>query len=73
MEKESPKFGSVATWVRISGLSERGTYRAIASGLLDARKHGARTLVNIEQGLDWLRSLPPARIKAEREREKAVA
>jgi hypothetical protein len=40
------------------------TYNALGRGDLKAIKVGARTLIDVEAGLAWLRSLPPAQIRA---------
>jgi hypothetical protein len=51
-------------WCLISGMSQRGTYKALARGDLTAVKNGNRTLVNVEAGLAWLQTLPSAQIHA---------
>jgi hypothetical protein len=39
-------------------------YEALARGDLRAVKCGARTLIDVDHGLAWLRSLPPAKATA---------
>lgn len=63
-----PKFGTVDTWCRLSGMSRRITYDKLGLGYLKARKVGSRTLIDIEHGLAWLRSLPPAQFASPRRR-----
>jgi hypothetical protein len=57
-----PAYGTIETWCLISGMSRRGTYKALARGNLTAVKNGNRTLINIEAGLRWLQTLPLAQI-----------
>ncbi len=39
------------------------TYEAIGAGHLRARKLGARTLIDVAHGLDWLNTLPAADVR----------
>ena len=55
-----PKFLPVREWCAMTGMSRTGTYNELASGNLKAIKLGNRTLVDVEPGLAWLRSLPTA-------------
>lgn len=63
-----PAFVTVDGWLNISGMGRRATYDAIGLGHLCAVKRGSRTLIDVDHGLAWLRSLPPARIKPPRAR-----
>jgi hypothetical protein len=63
MEMPSPKFAALPQWCAISGMSRTATYNALGRGDLKAIKVGSRTLVDVEAGLCWLRSLPPAQIR----------
>jgi hypothetical protein len=63
MEVPYPKFASVKNWCRISGMSRTGTYYALGRGDLKAIKLRGRTLVDVEAGLTWQRSMPPAQIR----------
>ncbi len=68
-----PAFASIDDWCAISGMSRRTTYERLGSEELRAIKLGSKTLVDVPHGLSWLRSLPPAVIKAPRPRQQAVA
>lgn len=68
----TPKFGSIDTWCMISGMGRRATYDALGHGHLKAVKAGTRTLINIEKGLAWLESLPPAQIRPQKPRKAAA-
>ena len=59
-ERPHPAFASINGWCGLSGMSRSGTYIALKAGNLTARKLGGRTLVDVEAGLRWLRSLPSA-------------
>jgi hypothetical protein len=58
----SPKFATIQTWVLISGMSRRNTYNELGRNNLKAVKVGSRTLIDVETGLAWIRSCPPAAI-----------
>jgi hypothetical protein len=58
-----PKFASIKEWLLISGMTRRNTYRRFGSGDLKSHKVGKRVLVDVEAGLSWIASLPPAKIK----------
>lgn len=62
----TPKFGTIDTWVALSGISRRTTYELLGRGHLQARKVNTRTLINIEHGLAWLEAQPQAKIKPQR-------
>jgi hypothetical protein len=64
MEMPNPKFAPLPQWCAISGMSRTGSYNALGRGDLKAIKVGSRTLIDVDAGLAWLRSLPPARIRA---------
>jgi len=66
MVSPSPKFATIGNWEAISGMPRRTTYERLASGDLKAIKVGARTLIDVDAGLVWLRSLPKAQIRAPR-------
>ncbi len=63
MDKLDCKFADIPHWCAISGMSRTGTYNALGRDDLKAIKMGSRTLVDVEAGLAWLRTLPPARIR----------
>jgi hypothetical protein len=58
MGPSSKKYGTITEWTNATGMSRSGTYLAGANGHLVLRKVGGRTLVDFEQGLAWLDSLP---------------
>jgi hypothetical protein len=64
-EYPSPKYAQITPdWEIISGMSRRTTYEKLGTGELRAIKIGAKTLVDVEHGLKWLHSRPPAIIRA---------
>lgn len=66
-----PKYGTIETWMALSGMGRRATYDALGHGHLKAVKAGSRTLIKIEKGLAWLESLPPAVIRPQKARSAA--
>jgi len=46
---------------RLGGISRQRVYAAIRSGHLIARACGRRSLIDIQDVRDWLRSLPPTK------------
>jgi hypothetical protein len=56
----SPSYAPISEWGTISGMSRSEIYRRLAAGDLVAKKLGSRTLIDVEAGLAWMRSLPPA-------------
>lgn len=70
MTTRTPKYAPIEPdWREISGMSRRVTYEQIGLGNLKAVKLGNRTLIDVEAGLAFMRSLPPAQIRAPRERK----
>jgi hypothetical protein len=69
----SPKYCTIEDWGTISGMSRRVTYEKLGGGELKAIKAGTRTLIDVDAGLAWLRSLPPAKIRAPRQRQQVAA
>lgn len=67
----TPRYGSIDTWCALTGMGRRATYDALGHGHLRARKVGTRTLIDIEAGLAWIESLPPAQIKPQSRRNAA--
>ncbi len=64
MNMPNPKFAPLPQWCVISGMSRTATYNALGRGDLKAIKVGSRTLLDVDAGLAWLRSLPSAQIRA---------
>jgi len=56
---DRPAYMSVATWCTYTGMNRTAVYEAVAFGRLTTIKIGKRRLVDVEQGLVWLRSLSP--------------
>jgi hypothetical protein len=66
MEMPNPKFAPLPQWCALSGMSRTASYNALGRGDLKAIKVGTRTLIDVDAGLAWLRSLPAAQIRAPR-------
>ena len=58
----TPRYSPIADWCALSGMSRSCTYEALGRGDLKAIKLGVRTLIDVEAGLAWLASMPPAEI-----------
>jgi hypothetical protein len=61
-----PAYVTIDEWIGVSAMSRREVYRAINRGDLKAIKRGTRTLIDVDAGLAWLQSLPPAKIRADK-------
>jgi hypothetical protein len=72
-ELPRPAFCTIDYWISLSGMGRRSTYDELGRGNLKAIKVGARTLIDVEAGLVWLRSRPAAIIRAPRDRQRAAA
>jgi hypothetical protein len=57
-----PKFVDVAEFSSISGVRRTVIKRLLARGKLQAVKISGVTLINLEQGLAWVASRPPAEL-----------
>lgn len=55
------QFATIPRWSKISGMSVRSTYRALAAGSLEAFKVGSSSLIDVQKGLAWIRSQPRAK------------
>ena len=66
-----PAFCSIDQWCALSGMGRRVTYDEIGRGNLKAVKLGNRTLIDVPHGLAYMRSLPPANIRAPKARSEA--
>jgi hypothetical protein len=73
MESPSPKFATIDNWCTISGMGRRSVYDELGRANLKAVKVGTRTLIDVDAGLAWLRSRPPAVIRAPRRRQQIAA
>jgi hypothetical protein len=73
MDSLLPKFAPIEAWSTISGISRRVTYEKLGTGELKAVKVGARTLIDVDHGLAYMRALPPAKIRAPRQRVQPPA
>lgn len=67
-----PAFALIERWCEISGMSRRVTYEELGKGHLRAVKRGASTLVDVQHGIAWLRSLPLAKIRPPSPRKTAA-
>ena len=65
-ETVQPKYCSITRWCDMTGMGRRTVYEKLGTGELRAVKLGAKTMIDVEPGLSWLRSLPPAVIRAPR-------
>jgi hypothetical protein len=63
MDIPTPKYAPMPQWCAISGMSRTASYNALGRGDLRAIKVGSRTLLDVDYGLTWLRSLPSAQIR----------
>jgi len=60
------KFAQINDFCRISGLGRTTVYYRLADGCLRAVKVGKRTLIDVDAGLAWIASQPPAVIRCGR-------
>ena len=66
-----PRYCSIADWARLSGVSQSVTYELLGDGKIKAVKLGNKTLIDVDSGLKYLSSLPPAEITTGRNRRPA--
>ncbi len=59
-----PAFATPRVYATISGMSLRAVYEELAKGNLRAVKRGASTLIDVDHGLAYMRSLPAATYRA---------
>jgi hypothetical protein len=71
MSGVTPRFAPISDWCVISGMGRSSVYEALGRGDLKAIKLGTRTLIDVEAGLAWLASMPPAAITTGRNRRPA--
>jgi hypothetical protein len=60
----TPKYGTIPTWCKTSGMSRSSTYLELGRGNLRAVKFGKRTLIDMDAGFGWMATLPAAQIRA---------
>jgi excisionase family DNA binding protein len=70
-ETLQPKYCSITQLCALTGMGRRTVYDLLGSGDLRAIKLGAKTLVDVEYSLAYLRSRPPAAIRPPRPRHQA--
>src|SRR3954466_8786570 len=58
---DRPAYMAIPTWCAFTGMTRTGVYEAVAFGKLATIKVGKKRLVDVEQGLTWLRSLAAAK------------
>ena len=63
MNYSRPVFAQIPVWLEISGMTRTATYQQLAAGNLRAKKCEKRTLIDVEHGLAWIRSLPNVEIR----------
>jgi hypothetical protein len=73
MPPSLPAYCSIDAWLAMSGMGRRNVYAELGLGNLRAIKVGSRTLIDVEFSMAWLRSRPPAVIRAPRARQQAAA
>jgi hypothetical protein len=66
------KFATIRTWEEISGMGRSKTYEELGKGNLRAVKSGRSTLIDVDHGLEYLRSCPRAKITTGLGRNKAA-
>lgn len=54
-----PAFMTIKEWTKFTGISRSKTYELLNTGILQAKRVGGRTLIDVEQGIDWLNHCPP--------------
>jgi hypothetical protein len=59
-----PEFVTIPTWCAMSGMSRSLAYELAASGDIVMVKLRGRSLIHVPPSLAWMRTLPPAKIKA---------
>jgi hypothetical protein len=59
----TPKFGPMRVWCAHSGVGRAKSYEMLAAEQLRGFKNGRTLLIDIEAGLAYLRTLPPAKIR----------
>jgi hypothetical protein len=67
----SPLYCSIGDWVKISGLSRSVVYELLGRGAINAVKFNSKTLIDVQSGLAYLRSLPRAEITTGRRRTES--
>ena len=63
---DTPHYGTVQTWLKMSGMRRTRTYQLIGEGIIPTRKVAGRTLIDIRSGLAWIASQPPAQVRMTR-------
>jgi len=66
------KFCTIDHWPTLTGTGRRATYEALARSDLRGVKVGTRTLIDCEAGLEWINSLPRAKIRPSRRTQTAA-
>jgi hypothetical protein len=69
----TPKFATITDWSVLTGMGRSLVYEALARGDLRAVKLGKRTLIDVDHGLAWMRSLPIAKATTGLYRNKRAA
>lgn len=64
-----PKYAALPEWRTISGLGRSKSYELLGDGKLRGIKVGRRLLIDVEHGLEYLATMPAARIRLARFRK----
>ncbi len=54
------QFATVKRWCEMTGMGRSTTFEALRAGKLHAVKQGRITLIDVQKGLSYMRSLPKA-------------
>lgn len=68
-----PAYAKPDAFASITGLGRRKIYEMLGEGQLKAVKCGAATLIDVKHGLSVLSSMPAAKIRAPKSRDKQAA
>jgi len=66
MTTTTPVYAPITRWCDMSGMGRTRVYEELSAGNLRAVKVGNRTLIEVETGLAWLRSLPAPNVRPSR-------
>jgi hypothetical protein len=68
LKQNNPYFAGIDEFGKMTGLSRRKIYDLMADKKLIGHKLGARVLIDVNHGLQFLRSLPLAEVKPQTRR-----
>lgn len=67
LNRQLPKYATITGWCDLTQMGRTSTYKAIGAGHLKAIKVEGRTLIDVDHGLAWLKSLPAPKISVGRQ------